>query len=104
MARQAYDTDRTDTQWDVVALGVSGAPPSKRGRPRKQSIREMLNAILYMLTAGGVWRLLPQDLPPWKTVYRYFRKWRHELYLWCDNSSDDETIGKDMTEVQYKMQ
>lgn len=75
MARQAYNTDMTDTQWDVVLQVFPAPPSSKRGRPREHSIREILNAILYILTAGCVWRLLPHDLPPWKTVYHYFRLW-----------------------------
>lgn len=75
MARQAYDTDMTDTQWDVVSQVFPDITSRKRGRPREHSIREILNAILYILTAGCVWRLLPHDLPPWKTVYHYFRTW-----------------------------
>jgi putative transposase len=39
-------------------------------------VRELLNAILYMLRSDDAWRLLPHDLPPWKTVYHYFRLWR----------------------------
>jgi putative transposase len=75
MTRQAYDTDRTDTHWDVVNQVFPDTSTGKRGRPREHSIREILNAILYILTAGCVWRLLPHDLPPWKTVYHSFRKW-----------------------------
>ncbi len=75
MVRQAYDTDMTDTQWDVVNHVFSDTTTRTRGRPREHSIREILNAILYSLTAGCVWRLLPHDVPPWKTVYHYFRKW-----------------------------
>jgi putative transposase len=37
---------------------------------------EILNAIFYLLRGGCAWRLLPRDLPPWKTVYHYFRLWR----------------------------
>jgi putative transposase len=40
--------------------------------------RELVNAMLYWLRAGCAWRLLPHDLPPWKTVYHYFRCWRLE--------------------------
>jgi len=39
-------------------------------------IREILNAIFYQLRSGGAWRLLPHDLPPWDTVYGYFRRWK----------------------------
>jgi transposase len=38
--------------------------------------REILNAIFYIVRGGCAWRLLPNDFPPWKTVYHYFRSWR----------------------------
>ena len=41
-------------------------------------MREVLNAIFYVLRGGISWRVLPHDLPPWKTVYQYFRVWRME--------------------------
>jgi transposase len=52
-------------------MGVSGdhVPPSnKRGRPKTQATREILNAIFYVLRSGCAWRLLPRDFPPWETV------------------------------------
>jgi putative transposase len=39
-------------------------------------LREILNAIFYVVKSGCAWRLLPHDFPPWKTVYHYFRAWR----------------------------
>jgi putative transposase len=45
------------------------------GRPRVHSVRAILDAIFYVLKSGCAWRLLPQDLPPWKTVYDWFRRW-----------------------------
>ena len=39
-------------------------------------MREILNAIFYVVRSGCAWRLLPHDFPPWKTVYHYFRLWR----------------------------
>ncbi len=50
--------------------------PKTGGRPRLHSLREILNGICYVLWSGCAWRLLPHDLPPWKTVYHYFRLWR----------------------------
>jgi putative transposase len=38
-------------------------------------VREIINGIRYQLRSGGAWRLLPHDLPPWQTVYAYFRRW-----------------------------
>lgn len=46
------------------------------GRPRKHPLRTILDAIFYAVRAGHVWRLLPQEWPPWKTVYHYYRQWR----------------------------
>ena len=46
------------------------------GRPRKHDYREIVNAIFYVLSNGLKWRALPHDMPPWQTVYHYFRCWR----------------------------
>ena len=51
-------------------------PDKTGGRPRIHSLREILNAVFYIVRSGCAWRLLPNDLPPWKTVYHYFRLWR----------------------------
>ena len=48
---------------------------ARRGRKRKHCYRELMNAIMYFLVAGCAWRMLPNDLPPWKTTYHYFRTW-----------------------------
>jgi putative transposase len=50
--------------------------PENEGRPRLHSLREILDAIFYLLKSGCPWRLLPHDFPPWQTVYHYFRSWR----------------------------
>lgn len=48
------------------------------GRPRTVNLRKILDAILYVTRAGGAWRLLPLDFPPWQTVYGYFRRWTRD--------------------------
>ena len=79
MSRKAYPTDLTDQQWQLIASLI---PPAKvGGRPRTVDVREIINAIFYILTSGCAWRLLPHDLPPWPTVYYYFRCWR-TVGLW----------------------
>jgi transposase len=60
----------------VDAPRAAAAPESPIGRPRRHSPRIILNAIFYQLRTGGAWRFLPQEWPPWKTIYHYFRKWR----------------------------
>src|SRR5512134_2231796 len=73
MARKAYPTDLTDDEWRVLEPLFLPAKPG--GRPRSVDLREIMNAIRYQLRSGGAWRLLPHDLPPWQTVYAYFRRW-----------------------------
>jgi len=55
--------------------------PKRLGRPRKTSLREVVNALLYMASAGCAWRLLPKDFPPFSTVQKYFWRWRDEGLL-----------------------
>ncbi|MCA1678524.1 MAG: IS5 family transposase, partial [Actinobacteria bacterium] len=54
----------------------SDPPRAPGGRPPRHEKREIVNAILYQVRTGGAWRMLPKDLPPWQTVYGYFRDWR----------------------------
>ncbi len=53
-------------------------PPKPGGRPRQQEMREILNAIFYLLRTGCAWRMLPHDLPRWRTVYHYFQAWKQD--------------------------
>lgn len=52
--------------------------PKKLGRPRLWTIREVINAILYICKTGCQWRNLPPIFPPWQTVYTYFARWRDD--------------------------
>jgi transposase len=72
--RRAYPSDLTDAQWALIEPLI---PKCKSGgRPEAHSRRELVNAMLYVLHNGCTWRALPHDLPPWPTVYTYFRQWR----------------------------
>ena len=71
---RSYSTDLSDEEWGWLEPHVPA--PNKRGRPRTHSSREILNAIFYILKSGCPWRLLPQDFPPWETVYWWFSRWR----------------------------
>ena len=53
-------------------------PPSVRGRKRKTSLRDVVNAIFYIVQTGCQWRMLPTDFPPFTTVQRYFYAWRDD--------------------------
>lgn len=71
MIRQAYDTDLTDDQWQILEPLIPAALPG--GRPRSLDLREVLNAIFYLLANEIKWRAMPHDLPRWQSVYTYFR-------------------------------
>ena len=78
-SQQVYPTDLNDTQWMRIRPYMPAEAPT--GRPREHSWREILNGIFYLLQSGCSWRMLPTDLPPWQTVYHYFRLWR-KAGLW----------------------
>ena len=74
MKREGYESDLSDEAWAILERHIPKA--KEGGRPRRVDIREIVNAIFYLLRSGGSWRLLPHDFPNWKTVYAYFRQWR----------------------------
>ena len=71
--RKPYTSDLTDAQWEIVQPLI---PVWNVGGPRKTNMREVLNAIFYVLTSGCAWRNLPHDFPPEGTVRDYFHQWR----------------------------
>src|SRR5215217_400921 len=72
--RKPYSTDLSDAEG--LCLEGHLPTPENDGRPRVHSLREVLNAIFYIVKSGCAWRLLPHDFLPWKTVYYCFRAWR----------------------------
>ncbi len=76
MDRKRYPSDLTDEQWTLLEPLIPPAKPG--GRPRSVDLREIANAMLYLLRTGCPWRSLPHDLPPWGTVWAYFRRWRDD--------------------------
>lgn len=74
MNRQPYITDLSDAEF--LCLAPHLPPPRALGRPRLHSVREILDAIFYVVRTGCQWRLAPHEFPPWSTVYYWFRRWR----------------------------
>jgi putative transposase len=72
--RKPYPTDLSDDEWKYIKPHLPA--PKGYGRPRIHDLREILNAVFYLLKSGCQWRLLPHDFPRWPTVYHYFRQWR----------------------------
>jgi putative transposase len=75
MTRQAYDSDLTDEQWNLLKPFLEKPHPKGWGRPRQVATREVVNALFYVNKTGCQWRSLPHDFPTWTTVYYYFRRW-----------------------------
>ena len=76
MSRKRYTSDLTDHEWAILEPLI---PPAKRGgRPRSVNLREVLNAIFYILKTGCQWANLPGDFPPSGTVFDYYNTWRKE--------------------------
>lgn len=83
-----YPSDLSDAEWALVEPLI---PPARRGgRPRDINVREVLNAIFYVLSTGCQWKALPKDLPPKSTAHYYFMLWdwdrtleriHHALYV-----------------------
>ena len=68
-----YPSDLTDAEWALVSPLI---PPARRGgRKRSVDVREVLNAIFYVLATGCQWKALPKDLPPKSTAHFYFMLW-----------------------------
>ena len=67
---QRYGSDLTDAEWAIIAPLLP--PAGKTGRPRRWPMRDIINAILYVLRSGCPWRMVPDSFAPRSTVYRWF--------------------------------
>jgi putative transposase len=74
MPEQQYSGDLTDAQWAVVATLIP--PPGQGGRKREVDMRQVVNAIRYLLATGCGWRGLPDRFPHHSTVRHYYDVWR----------------------------
>ncbi len=77
ITRQAYPTDLKNQEWQIIepllpAISAVGTV----GRPQEWPLREIVNALFYIVKTGCQWGLLPHDFPPVGTVYYHFGKWR----------------------------
>ena len=69
-----YQTLLTEGQWSYINKVFF----ENDCRKRKNSLRSLFEAVLYLLVTGCQWRMLPHDYPKWQLVYYYFRKWSKE--------------------------
>lgn len=76
MKTKTYPTDLTDHQWEITKKELPAPAPT--GRKRTLCLREVINAIFYVVVGGVQWRMLPHDFPNWNSVYAYFRRWKDD--------------------------
>jgi putative transposase len=91
MERKPYPTDLSDEQWKLIEPFLPPAEPG--GRPRMTNVREVVNALLYLVRSGCQWRMIPHEFPRWKTCYNYYR-------AWIDNGTWDEIVASLRMEVR----
>ena len=75
MTNKSYPTDLTDEQWQLIA------PHFSNKRRYKWEKRELINAVLYITKTGCQWRMLPNDFPPYPTVWSFYRR-ANQAGLW----------------------
>lgn len=73
--KPAYSSSLTDAEWSLVEPLLPAHDPHAGGRPLKHDRRLVIDSILYVLSSGCAWRLVPHDLVPWDAAYRWFRTW-----------------------------
>jgi len=73
LPRKPYPTDVSDDEWAFVApyltLMTEEAPQ------RRHDLREVFNALRWMVRAGSPWRMLPTNFPPWQAVHQQTQRW-----------------------------
>ena len=71
--RKPYPSDVSDEEWSLVVpyltLMTEAAPQ------RDHSLRELFNALRYVIRYGIAWRAMPNDFPPWAAVYQQSQRW-----------------------------
>ena len=92
--RKQYKSDLSDKEWEQIKAHI---PPAKRGgRPQSTNMREVLNAIFYVVKTGCQWAMLPHDFPAKGTVNPYFNTWRKDGTWEVMNRQLREQLGQQM--------
>ena len=74
MNAQPYSSDLSDEEWAI--LGPLITPGIQAGHPQTIELRRIVDAAFYLLRTGCQWRAIPQEFPPWSTVFYHYAKWR----------------------------
>ncbi|WP_434090210.1 IS5 family transposase [Micromonospora carbonacea] len=68
--------DLTNVQW--AALEPLLPAGTGRARPRRWTMRLIIDGIRWRVRTGSPWRDVPAHYPPWQTLYRWFRRWQRD--------------------------
>ncbi|MDP9358948.1 MAG: IS5 family transposase [Chloroflexota bacterium] len=100
-ARKPYPTDVTDEEWAFVAPYLTLM--DEHAPQRRHDLREVFNALRWIVRAGSPWRMLPTNFPPWAAVYQQTQRWiaadcfeamvhdLRALLRWAESRADDPT-------------
>jgi transposase len=100
-ARKPYPTDVTDAEWAFAAPYLTLMDPE--APQRRHDLREVFNALRWIVRTGAQWRMLPTNFPPWPAVYQQAQRWiaagcfeamvhdLRALLRWAAGRADDPT-------------
>ena len=71
--RKPYPSDVSDGEWEFVAPYLTLLPLD--ANQRRHDLRDVFNALRWLVRSGAPWRMLPHDLPPWAAVYQQTQRW-----------------------------
>ena len=73
VVRRSYGTDVSDDEWEFVLPDLLLSREDNRSR--QHDVRELFNAVRYIVKTGNRWRFMPHDLPPWPAAYQQMQRW-----------------------------
>jgi putative transposase len=73
-----YPSNLTDEQWNVIRDCIPEPVWLPNLQEPRHDRRRLVDGILYVMRTGCQWRALPNDFPPWKTVFNYYAKWNKD--------------------------
>jgi len=94
MRRKRYTSYLTDEEWAIIERLIPAAKPG--GRPRTTNMRDVVDAIFYVLKTGCQWANLPGDFPPYSTVFDYYTQWRRNK-VW---QSMNDTLREEVRQAE----
>ncbi len=93
----AYSSNLTDSEWKIIEPLL---PQKQNTRPPNWTKRQILDGIFYQLKNGCNWGDLPRDLPPYSTVFWYYKQWRCEGILDSIRDALHEQVREQVKKTQ----